>query len=207
MFNRDTAALRRSVACADTRIRRFVIAAATTAGVLLTLFASVAAARGRGCRHANTPIVAASRAQLQKAVVCLINRQRNQRGLPGLRTSRLLNRSAQGWTNAMVNHRNFGHGADFAGRISAVGFHWSSAGENIATGFVTPATVVRGWMASAGHCQNILSPMFSRVGTGVSGHSIAGSGNRAGTWTQDFGLPMGAHAPSSNGGPAAGCPY
>ncbi len=207
MFDKDTAPLRRSVTRLDSRIRRFLIAVATTGALLSTAFAPAAAAHAGGCRHANTPIAAASRPALQRAVVCLINRQRRERGLPALRSSRLLNRSAQGWTNGMVSHRIFSHGADFAARISAVGFHWSMAGENIATGFDTPATVVRGWMASAGHCQNILSPAFSKVGTGVSARAVSGASSRPGTWTQDFGLPMGAQPPSGNSGPAAGCPY
>jgi len=32
---------------------------------------------------------------------------------------------------------------DFASRISAVGSDWSNVGENIATGYTSPATVVR----------------------------------------------------------------
>jgi uncharacterized protein YkwD len=92
-------------------------------------------------------------------------------------------------------------------RISAVGFNWSNAGENIATGYSTPASVVTAWMASTGHCQNILSPVFSQVGTGVRNKPIAGSGSSGGTWTQDFGLLMSQHAPSSNYAPAHGCPY
>lgn len=207
MIERDTAALRHIVTRIDARFRRFLIPVATTCGLVLTVFAPAAAAHGPGCADASTPIAAASRPQLQRAVVCLINRQRTERGLPALRSSRLLNRSAQGWTNAMVKHGTFSHGADFAARISAAGFNWSMAGENIATGFRTPTTVVRGWMASTGHCQNILSPAFADVGTGVSDRSIAGSSSLAGTWTQDFGLPMGAHARSSNAGPASGCPY
>jgi uncharacterized protein YkwD len=166
----------------------------------------MASAHRRGCRHAHTRIAAASRAQLQRAVVCLINRQRAERHLPRLHANQRLNRSAQGWTNRMVRTDSFSHGADFAARISAVGFDWSRAGENIATGFHTPAAVVRAWMASPGHCQNILSPSFADVGTGVSGRPIAGAGGN-GTWTQDFGLPMGHRAPSGNSGPAQGCPY
>ena len=65
-----------------------------------------------------------------------------------LHTSQRLNRSAQGWTEAMVRSDSFTHGSDFAARITAVGFVWSMAGENIATGFSTPAQVIRGWMAS-----------------------------------------------------------
>jgi uncharacterized protein YkwD len=142
---------------------------------------------------------------MRSAVLCLVNRERTSRHLPRLAGNGRLNRSAQGWTNEMISHRDFTHGADFASRISAVGFDWSNVGENIAAGFHTPASVVRAWMQSTGHCQNILSPVYRMVGTGVSGG--APDGNDTGTWTQDFGLWMGQHPASGNYGPAEGCPY
>jgi uncharacterized protein YkwD len=67
--------------------------------------------------------------------------------------------------------------------------------------------VVKAWMASKGHCQNILNPQAREVGTGVSDASIAGYSTLAGTWTQDFALLMGQHAPSGNWAAAEGCPY
>lgn len=160
----------------------------------------------RGCAHANSVVGRISRQAVKRAVVCLINRQRTERGLPALRENKRLDRSAQGWTNSMVRHGYFSHGSNFAARISAVGFNWSAAGENIATGFSTPRQVVAAWMASTGHCQNILSPQYSEVGTGVDHQGVRGYGGPS-TWTQDFALPMGAHAPSGNYGPANGCPY
>jgi uncharacterized protein YkwD len=144
---------------------------------------------------------------MRAAVLCLINRQRGDRGLPALHENSLLDHSAQGWSNTMVATRSFTHGADFAARISGVGFNWSSAGENIATGFRTPRDVVNAWMASTGHCQNILSPSYSYVGTGVNRHPVASFSSDPSTWTQDFALQMGQSAPSSNWGPANGCPY
>jgi uncharacterized protein YkwD len=173
----------------------------------LAVLAPAASARGRTCRYAGTPVMAARPAQMRSAVVCLINRQRRVRGLPSLRASSKLDRSAQGWSNAMVSHRDFTHGADFAARITAVGFTWSHAGENIATGFSTPASVVAAWMASTGHCQNILSPLFREVGTGVSDHTIPGYSSRPATWAQDFGLLMNQHPSSEDFRPAEGCPY
>jgi uncharacterized protein YkwD len=180
-----------------------VLAVAVASVVLVPM----AAARGLGCATAHTPIAAAPRAELQRAVVCLINDQRRMRGLPSLSENSLLNRSAQGWTDVMVSHRDFTHGADFAARITAAGFRWSNAGENIATGFATPASVVNAWMASTGHCQNILNPAYRYVGTGVSDQAIGGVHVQGGTWTQDFGLLMGQPAASGNWGPADGCPY
>ena len=160
-----------------------------------------------GCANANTPAAAAPKRQMRAAVVCLINEQRTSRHLPALHASRLLDRSAQGWTNAMVSSDVFSHGTNFAGRISAAGYVWRAAGENIATGFQTPAGVVRAWMASTGHCQNILNPTYGNVGTGISRRPVSGWASGAGTWTQDFALSMYKSPPSANWRPAGGCPY
>jgi uncharacterized protein YkwD len=182
----------------------------TSAALLITaaVFTPPAGARRvhPGCANAHARVASTSRAALQRAVVCLVNQERARHGLPGLRENQRLNRSAQGWTNHMVRHDYFSHGSNFSGRITAVGFDWQMVGENIATGFRTPAAVVRGWMGSPGHCRNILTPSFLDIGVGVSRHGVPGAGG-PGTWTQDFGLPMSGHARSGNWGPANGCPY
>jgi uncharacterized protein YkwD len=161
----------------------------------------------RGCADANTPAVTASVQQMRAAVVCLIDGLRAAHHLPSLVQNGRLDRSAQAWTNAMVEHHEFSHGADFSSRISAVGFNFSAVGENIATGFATPRAVVDAWMGSAGHCQNILNPSYADVGTGVNSHPVTRSVSGGATWTQDLGLPMGHGAPSHNFAPARGCPY
>jgi uncharacterized protein YkwD len=161
----------------------------------------------RHCADADKPAVAASDPAMRAAVLCLINRQRSARHLPALRDNRLLDRSAHGWSVTMVQTGAFTHGADFAARITAVGFDWSAAGENIATGFQTPRQVVAAWMASKDHCQNILDPDYREVGTGVSRYAVRNWASGPSTWTQDFALQMGAPAPSGNWGPANGCPY
>ncbi len=181
---------------------------AASAAAVLALTAPAGAARAaKPCAHARTPAVGASTTAMRTAVVCLINRQRTSRGLPALRASRRLDRSAQGWTDHMVATGVFSHGSNFAGRITATGYRWQFAGENIATGYPTPQSVVRGWMASQGHCENILDPSYLNVGTGVSRHGVRGVHTGPSTWTQDFALPAGRPAPSHNRRPAAGCPY
>jgi uncharacterized protein YkwD len=159
------------------------------------------------CTGANASVRDTPSQELRNAVVCLINQDRAQHHLPPLQASSDLNRSAQGWTNVMVSTDQFTHGADFATRISAAGYVWRSAGENIATGFPTPRAVVNAWMASTGHCQNILNPTYRNVGTGVSTRPVKGWATGDGTWTQDFGLGMHESAPSGNFGPMEGCPY
>lgn len=159
------------------------------------------------CSGANDPVESTSSQILKSAVVCLINQQRALHHLPALAAAPRLNRSAQGWTNVMVSSDQFTHGTNFASRISAVGFDWRMAGENIATGFATPRGVVRAWMASTGHCQNILDPAYRNVGTGVSTRAVKDFATGAGTWTQDFALAMNATPASTNYGPADRCPY
>jgi len=106
----------------------------------------------------------------------------------------------------MVASGVFSHGADFALRFTDGGYDWRAAGENIAAGYATPRSVVNAWMASLGHCRNILTPTFRNLGTGVAAGSV-GADVGPGTWTEDFGLLMSQSAPSSDTGPENGCPY
>ncbi|HJS93908.1 MAG TPA: CAP domain-containing protein [Solirubrobacteraceae bacterium] len=161
----------------------------------------------RGCAGADARVGHASPKLLRSAVVCLINQARSQHHLPPLSASPQLHHSAQAWTDAMVSSDQFTHGTNFAGRISAAGYVWRSAGENIATGFSTPRSVVHAWMGSTGHCENILNPTFRNVGTGVSTRPVKGYATGTGTWTQDFALGMHSSPPSGNTRPMYGCPY
>jgi uncharacterized protein YkwD len=146
---------------------------------------------------------------MRAAVVCLINQQRNERGLPSLTVSSQLNNSAQSWNDEMVSSGNFTHGPGtaFATRISSAGYDWQMAGENIATGYLTPSDVVSAWMTSTDHCRNILDPSFRNVGTGETPAPVGGFASGAATWTQDFGLLMSQSPLSSRTGPQSGCPY
>jgi uncharacterized protein YkwD len=159
------------------------------------------------CPNANTPALVAAAATLRVAVDCLVNQQRVDRGLPALSDAPALDRSAQSWTDQMVSSGVFSHGDAFEQRLAAVGYDWSSAGENIATGFETPAEAVTAWMASLGHCQNILNPVYANIGTGVNPNPVSTLLGDGATWTQDFGLLMSANAPSHNTAPMDGCPY
>jgi uncharacterized protein YkwD len=191
--------------------RRFVeVAGLLARGLMMAMLLAAALvgvsakarSRGGGCPEGNTSVGKISRQATKDAVVCLINEQRAAHRLPRLSASPLLDRSAQGWTDTMVRSGSFSHGADFGARISAAGFAWKSAGENIATGYPTPHAVVNAWMASADHCRNILNPTYSSIGTGVVSIRAHGA-----TWTQDFALAAKRRPPSGNWGPANGCPY
>ena len=164
-------------------------------------------ARMHGCPDANVSARGAPVETMRVAVICLVDRERAARHLPPLHQSRALDRSAQRWTRTMVQDDVFSHGANFATRITQAGVSWADAGENIATGFATPRDVVDAWLASPGHCRNILDPDFRLVGVGVDSRPVRGWASGPATWTEDFALPMGARPPSRNWAPANGCPY
>lgn len=159
------------------------------------------------CPDANTSVTAASPQSMAGAVLCLVNLERLEHGLPPLKEQPQLENSAQQWTDWMVQADEFTHGSDFAGRIAAAGYDFQAAGENIATGAPTPAETVSAWMSSAEHCANILSPLYRDTGTGASPDAVRSWATLPGTWTEDFGLSMSQSAPSQNWGPADGCPY
>lgn len=59
------------------------------------------------------------------------------------------------------------------GRLSHVGFGGWGWGENIYMTNSTPEGAMQGWMASAGHCRNIMNGSFSRIGVGrYGGHYV-----------------------------------
>ena len=68
-----------------------------------------------------------------------------------------------------AEQRYFDHvdrrGRGIAERARQLGYRWRAIGENIAAGQGSAQQVVAGWLASPGHCANILSPDFAEMGT------------------------------------------
>ncbi len=50
--------------------------------------------------------------------------------------------------------------------LTEAGLNYSTAGENIAAGYFSPAAAMIGWMNSSGHRANILNPGFKHIGVG-----------------------------------------
>jgi uncharacterized protein YkwD len=68
-------------------------------------------------------------------------------------------------------------GTSFSSRITAAGYKWHAAGENIAMGQKTEQEVFNAWLQSEGHCDNIMSASFKEMGAAKVGSY----------WTLDFG--------------------
>ena len=75
-----------------------------------------------------------------------------------------LARAAVAHAVSMAGEDYFSHtgsdGSSAGDRIGTQGYRWRSWGENIAAGYPTPSAVVRGWLASAGHCRNLMNGGF-----------------------------------------------
>jgi uncharacterized protein YkwD len=86
--------------------------------------------------------------------------------------------------NDYLSHTSL-DGRTFDQRIRDAGYAGSPPlGENIAAGQPTPQAVVETWMASPGHCRNIMSPGFRASGVGYAFRSGTTFGHY---WTHDFG--------------------
>lgn len=102
-----------------------------------------------------------------------------------------LNAAAYVHSFDMAEHDYFSHtgrdGSSVAERASAAGYAWRAIGENLAGGPRSVAEVVAGWMASDGHCANIMNATFVHIGLAC----VARSGttyNRY--WTMTLGTPQ-----------------
>lgn len=136
--------------------------------------------------------------QARKAVLCLINKERHDRGLQALDRNKKLQKAAQRHNDRMDGTGCFSHQCPgepaldvrlddyLSGGLSQWGI-----GENVAWGTgasATPESIVQAWMDSAGHRANILSRDWREIGVGFSEGSPSSDNAAAGIYTTDFGL-------------------
>lgn len=124
---------------------------------------------------------------LQNEVIRLVNIERAKVGLKPLALDDQLGKVARIKSQDMASTPYFAHTSPRYGTpahmVSSFGLKWRMTGENIASGYFTPAAVVQGWMNSPGHKRNMLSPRYNHIGVGV-----AASYKKNGRiyWTQEF---------------------
>ncbi len=158
---------------------------------------AITAAPAQACKGAHTQLRAGNAAKVEKATVCLLNRHRAKAGLRKLRAHRKLRAAARGHSQDMVSRGYFEHdspsGDTLFTRAERVGYltdsvrSWALA-ENIAFGEGrdgTAARIVRTWMNSSVHRNNILLSSLRHAGVGLAnGTPTGGSGA---TYTLDLG--------------------
>ncbi|MFS0576369.1 CAP domain-containing protein [Sporosarcina sp. 179-K 3D1 HS] len=128
------------------------------------------------------PAQNASVSAVEQAVLDLTNAERQKAGLKPLQIDSKLMNSARQKSNDMASNNYFSHTSPTYGspfdQMKANGVTYRSAAENIAMGQRTAEEVVKAWMESPGHRQNILTPEFTHIGIGYDQN-----GNY---WTQQF---------------------
>ncbi len=119
---------------------------------------------------------------IEHEVVRLTNEKRAQAGLKPLTENWELSRCARYKSNDMAVNNYFSHQSPTYGTpfnmMTHFGINYRAAGENIAQGQQTAASVVSSWMNSPGHKANMMSASFTQIGVGFNAEEHI--------WTQQF---------------------
>lgn len=122
--------------------------------------------------------------QEEQEVLRLVNIERQKAGLSPFTLSAELSNVARDKSKDMAHNNYFSHQSPTHGSpfdmMRAYGIIYRTAGENIAKGYNSAASVVNGWMNSSGHRANILNPSFNTLGVGYYNY------NGTAYWTQMF---------------------
>lgn len=104
-------------------------------------------------------------------IIELTNKEREKLGLPLLSQNQELEKAARGKALNMFNENYWAHFApsgktpwDF---ITGSGYRFSFAGENLAKNFQVSDDVVKAWMNSTTHKENLLNPKYKDIGIAV----------------------------------------
>jgi uncharacterized protein YkwD len=155
-------------------------------------------------------------AAVARRVLALVNEARSRPrrcggrqydAAPPLRLSATLGLAALAHSREMAASGRFAHEAPDGStprvRVERTGYDAVAVGENIAAGPTSPDEVMRGWLASPGHCTNVMAPAFTEMGLAFAVDLRSESGIY---WTQVFatraqraGAPSGAPRPSRSG--------
>jgi uncharacterized protein YkwD len=166
---------------------------------LLWCLAAAAALTFASAAPARDAVVAReSRATINARVISLVNAARSKGArcgsarrpsVPPLREMPELKEAATRHARDMARTNYFEHrgrdGSEPKDRVLRAGYRARLTGENIAYGPDSAEEVVAGWLASPGHCENIMDARFEHIGVGFA----VGRGRGRVYWVQNFGAP------------------
>ena len=123
------------------------------------------------------PVAAKDASAVAKRVLALVNEARAQQRRCGrkkmsathaLTLSATLTKAAAAQAADMAAHSFMGHdgsdGSTSGERVRRAGYAWRVVGENVAAGQPDAETVVKAWLDSPGHCENLMGPQFTEMG-------------------------------------------
>ena len=131
------------------------------------------------------------------AAASRISAFRAQHGLGPVRLNPVLTQAARNQALAMASSNrmshNLGGGGALPRRLTAVGYRWGAAAENIGAGYGSLDAALAGWQASAGHRKNLLLSNVTEIG-------IAAAHAPGSTYGHYWALILGSPPPERRGG-------
>ncbi|MEO8202446.1 MAG: CAP domain-containing protein [Betaproteobacteria bacterium] len=107
-----------------------------------------------------------------------------------VRWNEVLARAARSHSDDMAKNNFFGHdsrnGTSSADRVERAGYDYGGTAENIAAGQMTTEAAMAAWLASPGHCANLMQADYLEMGAGMASNRQSEMGAY---WTQVFGTP------------------
>lgn len=130
-------------------------------------------------------------------IIELTNQEREKLGLSSLKENKLLSEAAKQKAADMFVFNYWAHISP-SGRtpwtfFTDIGYKYQYAGENLARDFRDPESVVRAWLDSSSHRENIVNPKYQEIGVAVVDGSLQGV--ETALVVQFFGTPYGAAVP------------
>lgn len=174
---------------------RLLPAAIAAVFVALALLAAPSGADGRHAAFVGDASPTAIRARVLRLVNEVRSRSRRCGGerfapVAPLAASQLLDEAALAHASDMARHGYFDHagrdGSQPKQRVARLGYRSRLTGENIAFGPESAEEVVAGWLASPGHCANIMEPRIQQMGIGFA----VGRSRGAIYWVQTLAWPQ-----------------
>lgn len=112
-------------------------------------------------------------ATLKERTFVSVNAERIKNNLVQLKINQQLSQAAQNKADDMIKNNYFSHirptddykWSDF---IDTTGYNYQYAGENLARGYTSVESMVKSWMESPKHRENILTPEFEETGFGIA---------------------------------------
>jgi len=127
-------------------------------------------------------------------ILLLTNDIRKQYHLPSLKENALLDKAAWEKAQDMLKHKYFSHysptGVSPWYWIDASGYNYHYAGENLAMNFLNSEEVVRAWLNSPKHRENLLNKHYEDMGLAIVNGDFTGEGINRTLVVQMFASPM-----------------